>query len=114
MSPGRIGAVSNYTFESGERTGFAQKSDEATPGWMPAGIDFEGEAIDVSGLNPWAVGTKEWRGLNEWIVVPHPAYPNQRHVADVYEITAPEGRIVTFAAAELSNGVWGFFVPAGL
>ena len=40
----------------------------------------------------------------------HPAYPKQMHEYDIYEIgdTAYPTR---FAACELSNGVWGFYVP---
>jgi hypothetical protein len=41
----------------------------------------------------------------------HPTYPNQTHQYDIYEIGDAE-RPVRFAAGELSNGVWGFYVPA--
>lgn len=106
--------MSNFTFEPDERAGWAKNADFETLGWMPVGVVFEGQEIDVCGLNPWGSATRDWRPLRKWIVVSHPAYPTQRHRADAYEITAPDGRVVTFAATELSNGVWGFFVPAGL
>jgi hypothetical protein len=95
--------------EPGPRFGFAKDSDLETPGWVSAGIGFEGERLDVGGVNPW-LGTP-WISLHQWIVASHPAYRRQRHRADIYQLRGPAGSPVTFAAAELSNGVWGFYVP---
>jgi hypothetical protein len=106
-------AVSNLDSEPGERMDVATRNDDVSPGWMPVGVVFDGQAIDLGGVDPWANGTKDWRPLGLRIVVSHPAYPHQRHRADTYEISTPVGRVVTFAATELSNGVWGFFVPVG-
>lgn len=42
--------------------------------------------------------------------LPHPSYPNQFHTFEVVEIGSLD-RPVRFAVGELSNGVWGFYVP---
>ena len=84
---------------------------EATPvsvGWRFVSIGFEGDPTDIGGgLDPWTV---DWGPTTGWIVAAHPSYPWQRHSMAVYEPEA-RGRRCTFAAGELSNGVWGFFVP---
>lgn len=97
-------------FEPGERRGFASATDTETPGWTAVGISA-GEPIDLSGVDPWANATADWTATQKWIVASHPAYPTQRTRADVYTIRASDGRSVKFAAAELSNGVWGFYLP---
>ena len=79
-----------------------------TPGWRFVSIGFEGDPTDIGGgLNPWAL---DWRDTKGWIVVAHPSYPLQRHTMSVYEVDETPSAVV-FAAGELSNGVWGFFVP---
>ncbi|HEX6579046.1 MAG TPA: hypothetical protein VF082_11830, partial [Jiangellaceae bacterium] len=57
--------------------------------------------------NPWE---HDWLSQGEQIVVAHPAYPEQRHTVDVWAIRAPD-RVVRFAAGEMSNNAWAFFVP---
>lgn len=80
-----------------------------TPGWRFADIGFEGDPTDIGGgLNPWSM---DWGTSTGWIVVAHPSYPWQRHSVAVYQPNVG-GHVVQFAAGELSNGVWGFFVPA--
>ena len=81
---------------------------DVTLGWNRVAIGFEGDAVSLDGLHPWQV---KWHSLGEWITVSHPSYPQQRHDMRVYELRA-DRRIVTFAASEFSNGVWGFYVPA--
>jgi hypothetical protein len=44
------------------------------------------------------------------ITVAHFSYPDQRHQMDDYEIRTAQA-IVGFAAGELSNDVWGVFIP---
>lgn len=81
-----------------------------TPGWRFVSIGFEGDPVDVGGgVNPWR-WPSHWVGTGEHITVAHPSYPRQRHSMAVYVL---EGAVppVRFAAGELSNGVWGFFVP---
>jgi hypothetical protein len=79
-----------------------------TPGWSVVGATFEGGSISLRGINPWE---HEWTSLNRSIVVPHPSYPSQRHAAQVYRVGGEGGDATVFAAGELSNGVWGFFLP---
>ena len=45
----------------------------------------------------------------EALGLPHPDYPDQRHRFAIFD-TGPPGNPIRFAAGELSNGVWGFYV----
>lgn len=76
--------------------------------WGVLGVVSERDRIEINGIDLWehkwravAVGTEK---------LPHPQYALQLHDFSVYEI---EGnvRTIRFAAAELSAGVWGFYVP---
>ena len=78
-----------------------------TPGWQSVGMCSDGDAFDLAGINPWQ---HEWVSQSERIVVAHPFYPSQRHDVDVWVIGAPD-RAVRFAAGEMSNGAWAFFLP---
>ncbi|HKV54234.1 MAG TPA: hypothetical protein VJN94_06290 [Candidatus Binataceae bacterium] len=76
--------------------------------WREAAIGFSIDPIEVSGLNVWE---EEWRPVDApEVMLPHPAYPKQIHHYKIYEI-GDVCRPVRFAAAELSNQVWGFYVP---
>jgi len=50
--------------------------DPVDPGWRFVSIGFEGDAVDVGGVNPWQV---EWVATGGCITVAHPSYPAQRH-----------------------------------
>jgi hypothetical protein len=63
---------------------------------------WEGDEFDIGGVNPWQ---HEWLSQSERIVVAHPSYPAQRHEVDVWVIR------VRFAAGEISNLAWAFFLP---
>jgi hypothetical protein len=76
-------------------------------GWHFVHVGFEDADVTVGGVDPWAF---DWRSVGESIEVPHPSYPSQRHVLDVWTIDTDHGP-VTFAAGELSNGVWCFYEP---
>ena len=81
-----------------------------TEGWSPVHVGFEGAALSIGGINPW-LHVHGWKRVQQdCIVVPHPAYRQERHRAWVYEVTS-NGKTTRFAASELSNGVWGFYVP---
>lgn len=76
--------------------------------WKSCGVVFEGQPIDVGGINPWDF---RWVSCEQSPVeLPHPAYPSQRHKMWVYQIENA-GKEVIFAAGELSANVWGFYVP---
>jgi hypothetical protein len=82
--------------------------EEITPGWQFVSIGFEGNPVDISGIDVWDA---EWTAVERSpITVAHPSYPRQRHSMNVYEIRAVSPAVV-FAAGEFSNGVWGFFMP---
>ena len=78
------------------------------PFWREAHVGLEGDEFRLNGLEVWSMS---WRKTNaDSIVLPHPAYPQQQHNYSVYEMGDPKAPI-RFAASELSNGVWGFYVP---
>lgn len=77
--------------------------------WRVVGTARSGAPISVAGMNPW---DHEWRTLAEAPVsLPHPQYPEQLHRMTIYEVNA-QGRSIRFAAGELSNNIWGFYLPA--
>jgi hypothetical protein len=76
--------------------------------WREAAIGFQIEPIIVNGLNVWE---HDWRNVNaDRAKLPHPSYPKQIHDYQVWEM-GPLDKPICFAACELSNGVWGFYVP---
>ena len=79
-----------------------------TTDWREAHIGFCNSGLRLMGIEVWK---NEWRALR-WppLRLPHPAHRQQIHRYDVYEI-GPTARPVRFAAAELSNSVWGFYIP---
>jgi hypothetical protein len=77
-------------------------------GWRAQHVGFERDGLILEGLDVWALA---WRkAAAAPISLPHPAHPSERHRFAVYEIGDGDGS-VRFAAAELSNGVWGFYTP---
>lgn len=72
--------------------------------WVVAHIGVEADGVMLSGVDIWEA---DWRPTDEPpILLPHPSYPTQIHTFRVFEAKG-----VRFAACELSNGVWGFYVP---
>lgn len=83
---------------------------DETPGWRAVGVVLGNDPIDVLGVDPWGA---TWRDTGEVVAARHPNWPTQVHRVPVYRVI--DGlRTVTFAAGELSNQVWGFFVPTGV
>jgi hypothetical protein len=77
------------------------------PGWRYVHTGVEGDEVLVSGIYPWQY---QWQPLKGAIEVPHPSYPSQRHRLEVWRVATARGA-VTFAAGEVSNGVWCFYEP---
>lgn len=77
------------------------------PGWRLACVATEADRVEVRGVNLW---DRQWMSAGGEVLVAHPQHPTQRHTMTVYELSGADGPVV-FAAGELSNGVWGFFVP---
>jgi len=76
--------------------------------WRAVHIGFEQDGLEIGGLKVWDL---KWRRTGrDPLSLPHPAHPLQRHGFDIYEV-GDEQQPVCFAAGELSNGVWGFYVP---
>jgi len=82
-------------------------TQSVTPGWRSVGMCRDGDVFDLEGLNPWQ---HEWISQSHRIVVANPSYPLQRHDVGVWVIRAPD-RVVRFAAGEMSNLAWAFFLP---
>ncbi len=76
--------------------------------WRAVHVGFANDGLTIDGADIWK---QKWRRTGEpGLQLPHPAWPNQRHDFDIYEIDGPDGP-VRFATGELSNSVWGFYVP---
>lgn len=77
--------------------------------WNYLAIVADGERIEIEGANVWDFA---WEPTGEdAIVVPHPSYPSQQHDLYPSSITVG-GKTLIFAAGEVSNCVWCFYVPA--
>lgn len=77
--------------------------------WRAVHVGFAKDGLTIAGADIWAL---RWRRTREPVLqLPHPAYPDQLDYFDIYEVDGPAAR-VRFAAGEVSNGVWGFYVPA--
>lgn len=77
--------------------------------WRAVHVGFGNDGLAIDGAEIWKT---KWRPTREPVLqLPHPAYPDQHHYFNVYVVDGPHGA-VRFAAGELSNGVWGFYVPA--
>jgi hypothetical protein len=75
--------------------------------WKPFTVALETQPVVLNGVDLWS---KQWireSGEPE-LALPHPAYPTQRHTMRVYTLHGSPS--IRFAAGELSNGVWGFYV----
>lgn len=104
---GERDVVRGTLMEERMRRPLAPIPPKETPGWRSAGIVFDGDPIDLEGVNPWR---HSWRDTGEVVWMRHPSYPTQLHDVPVYTMETERGE-VTFAAGELSNTVWGFFLP---
>ena len=79
------------------------------PEWRARHIGFERDGLILDGLDVWG---SQWRQRGTATVeLPHPAHPQQRHRFEIYE-AGEAAQTRQFAAAELSNGVWGFYTRA--
>lgn len=88
--------------------GFPRPDAAFDPGWRDVHVGFERDDLTLGGLKVWE---ESWRPVpGPRLILWHPAYPKQRHTMSAYEIGDPSAP-VRFATGELSNGVWGFFVP---
>lgn len=73
--------------------------------WEFVGATPDGQSFQIAGLDVWK---HEWRDTRERAHVKDPHY-HQDFTFHVYEIGSP-GAVVTFAAGEFSNCMWGFYV----
>ncbi len=80
-------------------------------GWRERHVGLEGDDLKIDGLTIWQ---QDWRRTPlPPVQLAHPAHPDQRHRYTIYDV-GNEQKPTRFAASELSNGVWGFFVPITL
>jgi hypothetical protein len=88
------------------RLGSVMDNDPVTA--MECLLGSVGDGLKIGGLEVWR---HAWRSAGiEPLNLPHPSYPSQTHRYIIYDI-GDERVAVRFAAAELSKGVWGFYVP---
>lgn len=74
--------------------------------WQAVHVGFDHDELTLDGLPVWSLPWHEENG--EPVMLAHPAHPQQLHAFEVYSVTDGT-RTVRFAAAELSNSVWGFY-----
>ena len=75
--------------------------------WELLDLAPEGAPIAIFGDAIWTQG---WTDTGQSVTVPHPEYPSQRHRLVVYALEFG-GSVRRFAAGEVSNTVWMFWVP---
>lgn len=77
--------------------------------WNVAHIGIGYDDLVLGDRQVWK---EDWRPVNnyEQVTLPHPAYPHEMHSYGIYEIGDP-AHVIRFAAAELSPGVYGFYLP---
>jgi hypothetical protein len=76
--------------------------------WKFHDIGFDGQTMKINGKNIWRYS---WEPLKQKpFKAPHPAHEDQIHTFTIYRINFKGGN-VTFAATEVSNLVWCFYVP---
>lgn len=94
--------------ENGQSAGFKpQAYGIEYEGWRDVHVGFGGDGLTIGGVKIWG---ERWRPTGHKVIqLPHPAYPDQRHYFDIYEVGDTK-KPVLFAAGELSPGVWGFYV----
>jgi hypothetical protein len=81
--------------------------------WKSIGCFFEREPVYIGGVNVWEY---KWITTNEpSIKLAHPSYLNELHDFNIYyiEVDYVDFKAVKFrfAVTELSNGVYGFYIP---
>jgi hypothetical protein len=82
--------------------------------WKEVGVGFAYQPIIIGGVNVWDY---KWLPVSETEILrlPHPSHLNELHDYRVYDIEIDyndfKGVKFRFAASELSNGVWGFYIP---
>lgn len=85
-----------------------QPHELQSAGWRSVHVGFANDGLTIAGRDIWV---ETWRPTGEQVLhLPHPAHPGEIHRYEVHEIGIP-GFLARFAASELSNGVWGFYVP---
>jgi hypothetical protein len=78
-------------------------------GWRVAHVGPEMDTCEIGGLRVWRF---EWRhSARGSVTLASPDYPDEQRRFNIFEIGDETNR-VTFAAAEVSNGIFAFYVEA--
>lgn len=86
----------------------AVQAAAVSPGWRAVHVGFSNDGLQIGGVAVW---DQRWHSAGEPpLLLPHPAHPGQTHRFGIYDV-GEGSKSVRFAAAELSNGVWGFYAP---
>ena len=76
--------------------------------WQIAHVGPENDSFEIDGNQVW---NHKWRPSPRGSVrLPSPQYPDHHRMFNIYEI-GDEAKPVTFAAAEMSNGIFAFYRP---
>lgn len=75
--------------------------------WSYLGIFYEGEPVEIEGLNIWEL---KWQRMEmEGPRQPHPSYPTQFHDLTPYTLDI-HGKLAYIAAGEVSANVYLFYI----
>lgn len=111
-APGGLGPKPPDAVEAPKPTPYEPPLDPDAPSlappsrWEVAHVGLDHDDLVLDGLPVWSLPWREEPG--ERITLVHPTHPGQLHAFTVYAID-DGARATRFAAAELSNGVWGFY-----
>lgn len=78
--------------------------------WQFVATSAEGDSLIIEGIDVWQ---QPWQKAPDELASVRASGQGERLSLPVYEILADDKRIA-FAAAEVSNGIWEFYIPARL
>lgn len=87
-----------------DKSGYYQATLPMSTSWKHIKTILDGERYEINGVNIWEC---EWKRTGESVEVKDPQY-GQTFYMSVYQIHTG-AFIVTFAAGEFSNCVWGIY-----
>ena len=76
--------------------------------WEFVKVVTDGEPFFIKGIGIWE---HQWKGTGQSIYILDPVY-HKPYTLPICEISV-DGKTITFATTEFSNGVWGVYIPVG-
>jgi hypothetical protein len=96
-------------FAMEQATWLRQRESIKMSNWRHVYLGVQDDSLKIGGVAVWH---NSWRRTADpAVVLPHPSYAKQLHRFSVLEIGSLD-QPIRFAVAELSPGVYGFYVPS--